>query len=117
MYYNFNSRNAILFGVDEAIFLEKLIQLIFEKKAIKNTEEYGKQTWIKISGKQFTKIFPFWTTSQTKRIINSLKKQKIIQTHLFNPSMENHTKSYALKNEEDFISIISKEENNYVLYA
>lgn len=95
---SFNTITAIKYGVNESIFLNNLIFWISVNKA-NNINFHDGKTWSYNSMEAFTKIFPFWSIGQIKRIIDSLKEQGVIISGNYNQSPYNRTMWYALTDE------------------
>ena len=89
-------------GVDEAIMLNHLIYwIIVNIKSDKN--RHKERTWTYNSVENFKLIFPYWSTSQIRRILKSLVDQGIIIEGNFNKIKYDKTKWYALNYEKDII--------------
>ena len=96
--YSFDVDYATEYGVDEAILLQNLIFWIIKNKACEK-HYYEGRTWTYNSAKSFEVLFPFWNEKQIRRIIDSLKEQKVIITGNFNKIAYDRTLWYALKDE------------------
>lgn len=95
---SFNTSIAIKYGVNESIFLNNLIFWISVNKA-NNSNFHDGKTWSYNSMDAFTRIFPFWSIGQIKRIIDSLKEYGVIVSGNYNQSPYNRTMWYALADE------------------
>ncbi len=91
-------------GVDEAIMLNHLIfWIIVNIKSDKNRHE--ERTWTYNSVVDFKPYFPYWSTSQIRRILKSLVDQGIIIEGNFNKLKYDKTKWYALNDEKGLLDI------------
>ena len=82
---SFNTRYAAKYGIEEAIMIEHLLFWI-EKNAANGKHFHDGRYWTYNSAGAFTKLFPFWSTSQIKRILTSLERQGVILKGEFNES-------------------------------
>ena len=98
MHYIFDTGLAERYGVDEAIVLNNLIFWISKNKANEKHFYEGKY-WTYNSKKAYTKLFPFWSEGQLKRIFSSLIKNGIITVGNFNKSPLDRTNWYSLVDE------------------
>lgn len=96
MIYSFETEFAKKYGVEEAILLQNFIFWINKNKA-NNVHFYEGEYWTYNSKKAMLELFPFWSESQLKRIINSLINQGVLITGNFNKSPYDKTTWYALK--------------------
>jgi hypothetical protein len=96
--YSFDVGYAQKFGVNEAIFLQNIIFWLRQNKA-NNKNFFDGKFWTYNSQNAYTKLFPFWTESQIKRIIKSLIDKKVIIIGHYNENKYNHTNWYALVDE------------------
>lgn len=85
----FDANVAQTYGVDEAIFIERLahrIEVARGYKACPSTAERvecvitGEQAWVPVTVEEFCEELPWWTYKQIRRIINSCIKQNLIET-------------------------------------
>lgn len=95
MVYSFDSRLAVEYGVDEAIFLHNLYYWIVKNEA-NGRHFYDGKSWTYNSMKAFTELFPFWSKRQVERIINSLKAKGAIYVGNYNSAGMDRTQWYAL---------------------
>jgi hypothetical protein len=114
MVHCFDIRAAQHYGVSEAIILRALAFRIQKNKARgrhqHEVEIEGKKvmrTWTYNSAAAWSKVFPYWTSWQVERILNSLKKQGVIVTGHFSKAPTDRSLSYALVNEERWINLDS----------
>tara|TARA_B100000315_G_C14309258_1_gene465538 strand:+ start:81 stop:467 length:387 start_codon:yes stop_codon:yes gene_type:complete len=91
-------------GVDEAIMLNHLIFWIVVNKKSNQTKHLGR-TWTYNSVVDFKPYFPYWSTSQIRRILKSLVDKGIIIEGNFNKSKYDKTKWYALNDEKGLLDI------------
>lgn len=96
MIYSFETEYAKKYGVEEAILLQNFIFWINKNKA-NNVHFYEGKYWTYNSKKAMLELFPFWSESQLKRIINSLINQGVLITGNFNKSPYDKTTWYALE--------------------
>lgn len=96
MIYSFETEYAKKYGVEEAILLQNFIFWVNKNKA-NNVHFYEGKYWTYNSKKAMLELFPFWSESQLKRIINSLINQGVLITGNFNKSPYDKTTWYALE--------------------
>ncbi len=65
---------ALKIGLNEAIFLQQLHYWI-----LKSSTNFDGKNWVYRTSKEWEKEFPFWSNSTIKRVINSLKKSRILE--------------------------------------
>jgi len=91
-------------GVYEAIMLNHLIfWIIVNIKSAKNRRE--ERTWTYNSVVDFKPYFPYWSTSQIRRILKSLVDKGIIIEGNFNKLKYDKTKWYALNDEKGWLDL------------
>ena len=95
MQYVFNVEIAKRYGVENAVFIQNLCFWIMKNKANKKHHYEGKY-WTYNSTKAYAEIFPFWTERQVRRIIDNLKKQKVIECGNFNKKGYDRTYWYTV---------------------
>lgn len=95
--YSFNLEVAIDVGFEESFMLNNIYFWI------KKNEEKGKVThyhdgkfWMYSTVREFTKRYPFWSSSQIKRILKNLKDNDYIETGEFNRWSPDRTKWYTI---------------------
>ena len=93
-----NSEHATMYGVEEALFLHNLIFWIRKNKS-NNKHFHDEHTWTYNSTKALSELFPFWSIKQINRIIQNLKKQKVILTGNYNKTQYDRTRWFALVDE------------------
>jgi hypothetical protein len=93
--YSFNVDIAQMYGVEESIFIHNLYFWILKNEA-NGRHWYEGRHWTYNSMAAFSELFPFWTTSQMRRIIsNCVAKGAVIKGN-FNKSNYDRTTWYAL---------------------
>lgn len=98
MDYSFNGDIAAKYGVDEAVFIHNLYWWIRKNQA--NGRHYkGGKTWTYNSIAAWSKLFPFWSESQVRRIVDKLKNNGAILVESYNKGKFDHTKWYAISDE------------------
>lgn len=103
MEYGFNIEHATLYGVNEAIFIKNLAFWISKNKA-NNKNEFDNRTWTYNSIEAYSQLFPFWTTKQTRNVITSLIKQRVIIKGNYNKRKYDRTSWYAFLEEDKFLN-------------
>jgi hypothetical protein len=94
MTYQFDAEIAAKYGVDEAIMIFNLSYWIRKNEA--NGKHYHDgRFWTYNSIDAFTKLFPFWSARQIRRILKSLEDSGIIVTGNYNTSTYDRTTWYA----------------------
>ena len=88
---------ALEIGLNEAIFLQQLHYWI-----LKSSTKIDGKKWIFRTTKEWEKEFPFWSISTITRVINSLKKSKILKVKRVYPHI------YYSINKENINKIESK---------
>lgn len=94
MNYFFDTDIAAEYGVDEAIVIQNLEYWIFKSEA-NNKHFHEGRFWTYNSAEAFRRFFPFWSASQIRRILQSLRDKDVIITGNFNPSAYDRTTWYA----------------------
>ena len=105
MTYFFDAQIAEQFGVDEAIIIQNFQYWIAKNEANKKHYHDGRY-WTYNTAEAFTKLFPFWSAGQIRRILKSLQEKDVLITGNFNPSAYDRTMWYAFSD-----SFISKFQN------
>lgn len=128
MTYQFDTDIAALYGVDESIMIANLQHWIRKNEA-NGKHFHDGRFWTYNSIDAFTKLFPFWTARQIRRILKSLEEKGVIVTGNYNTSAYDRTTWYAFgdsflhKGQKDFTetsngndqsgkSVINKETDN-----
>ena len=103
---------AILYGVDNAVMIWNLMYWIEHNEA-NGMNFYDGRTWTFNSIEAFTKIFPFWSKGQIRRIMKSLEDQGVIMTGNYNASQYDRKTWYAFT--DSFLQMhLSKSTNGSV---
>ena len=102
MNYMFDVDIATEHGVDEAIVINNFQFWIFKNKADERNKHDGR-TWTFNSVKSFESIFPFWSSKQIRRVVDSLVKKGILITGNFNIKGYDRTTWYAFENEDKWL--------------
>jgi hypothetical protein len=95
MDYSFNGKVAEIYGVAEAVFIHNLYWWIAKNEA-NGRHYYDGRNWTYNSMEAFTKLFPFWTIKQVRRIINKLYADGAIHIGNYNQRGFDRTQWYAL---------------------
>lgn len=93
--YSFNLKIAILYGVDEAIFIHSLEYWISKNRA-NGRHFHDGRWWSYNSVKALEALFPFWSKRQLERIINSCKNKCLVHVGDYNTDRRMRTCWYAL---------------------
>lgn len=99
----FQIEHSVRFGLEEAILIQNFIFWISKNKACGRHLRQDGRTWTYNSAPSFTRLFPYWTVKQIRRILASLLTQKVLMEGVFNQSGYDHTKWYAFVKESDFL--------------
>ena len=94
MTYQFDANIAALYGVDESIMIYNLSFWIRKNEA-NGKHFHDGRFWTYNSIEAFTKLFPFWTARQIRRILKSLEDKGVIVTGNYNTSAYDRTTWYA----------------------
>jgi hypothetical protein len=100
--YSFDIEHAQKYGVDEAIII-KNFQFWLRKNKANNKNIKDGRAWTFNSVKAFGILFPFWSSKQIRRTLESLVNQGIIITGNYNKIKNDRTKWYAFQNESIFL--------------
>ena len=94
MTYQFDTDIAALYGVDESIMIANL-QFWIRKNEANGKHFHDGRFWTYNSIEAFSKLFPFWTARQIRRILKSLEEKGVIVTGNYNTSAYDRTTWYA----------------------
>ena len=94
MIYQFDTDIAALYGVDESIMISNL-QFWIRKNEANGKHFHDGRFWTYNSIEAFTKLFPFWTARQIRRVLKSLEEKGVIVTGNYNTSAYDRTTWYA----------------------
>ena len=92
--YQFDPDMAERYGVDNAIMIWNLSYWIQHNEA-NGMHFHDGRTWTFNSVDAFTKIFPFWSKGQIRRILKSLEESGVIMTGNYNQSAYDRKTWYA----------------------
>lgn len=100
----FDENMAVRYGVDEAVMLQNLVFWI-RKNAANGVNFHDGHWWTFNSLEAFTRLFPFWSQKQVRRILTSLQRSGAIVKGDFNENRFDRTNWYRLGDgiEEDLI--------------
>jgi hypothetical protein len=102
MNYSFDIDVAKKYGLDEAIMIYNFQFWIMKNRACGKHEHDG-HTWTYNSVKAFSELFPFWNEDKIKRILSSLRDQKVLITGNYNQNAYDRTLWYAFEDESIFL--------------
>lgn len=105
MVYQFDTDIAKEYGLDEAVMIYNF-QYWIAKNEANRKHFYEGRYWTYNSADAFSKLFPFWSAHQVRRILKSLQEKDVLITGNFNPSAYDRTMWYAFSD-----SFISKFQN------
>lgn len=94
MTYQFDTDIAALYGVDESIMIANL-QYWIRKNEANGKHFHEGRYWTYNSLDAFTKLFPFWSARQIRRVLKSLEDKGVIVTGNYNTSAYDRTTWYA----------------------
>lgn len=94
----FRSEDAIKYGVEEAIVIDRFRILIGYHRA-NETHRHDGRTWIYNSLRALRDLFPWWSDWQLRRITSSLVQQSVLVTGSYNQNGYDRTKWWAFQNE------------------
>jgi len=94
MTYQFDTDIAARYGVDESIMIAHL-QFWIRKNEANGKHFHDGRFWTYNSLEAFTKLFPFWTARQVRRVLKSLEDKGVIVTGNYNVSAYDRTTWYA----------------------
>lgn len=97
--HSFSIKLAMKYGVENATFLKSLIFWIDLHKA-NNKHFHNGYYWAYNTLESLQKLFPYWSKRQLERIINNLKKAKVIEVSHFNKTPFDRTSWYTIIDEE-----------------
>lgn len=105
MTHSFDVELASEFGIEEAIFIDKLVGWIQHNRA-NNKNFHAGRTWTFNSAKAFADIFPYMTESKIKRVVAKLIEVGVIVKGNFNENQYDRTCWYSFTDEGN--SIVQK---------
>lgn len=92
--YMFDVDIATVYGVDNAVMIWNLNHWI-DHNAANEKNFYNGRYWTFNSIEAFTKLFPFWSKGQIRRILKSLEESGVIMTGNFNADRRDRSTWYA----------------------
>lgn len=95
MNHFFNIELAKDYSIDEAVLLQNLYFWI-EKNKANNKHFYDGEYWTYNSMEAFTKLFPYWTTSQVRRVLSNLENNGLIKKGNYNKASYDRTTWYSI---------------------
>lgn len=104
MNHSFDVDIAVTYGVNEAIFIENIRFWIAKNKANKR-HFYDGCYWTYNSMNSYSELFPYWTTNQVRRIIESLISKGVIVSGNYNQNPYDRTHWYALNPQMDLANL------------
>lgn len=102
MNYQFDTDVATEHGVSEAIMINNLTFWIAKNMA-NERHFYDGKTWTYNSVAAFSKLFPFWSDKQVRRVIESLIERNVIMTGNYNKNGFDKTRWFAFIDEDKWI--------------
>jgi hypothetical protein len=94
MEHRFNVELAMIYGVEEAVLIDKLVGWIHYNKA--NGKHYHDgRTWTFNSAKALAELFPYMTESKIKRVIARLVDSDIVVKGNYNENQYDRTTWYS----------------------
>lgn len=102
MNHTFNIHIAKRYGVNEAIMISNFQYWIAKNKA-NDKHQYDGRTWTYNSVKAFEELFPYLTSSQIRRCLESLVEQGVLLKGDYNKNRYIRTSWFAFANESMFL--------------
>ena len=102
MNHTFNIYIAKRYGVNEAIMISNFQYWIAKNKA-NEKHQYDGRTWTYNSVKAFEELFPYLTSSQIRRCLESLVEQGVLLKGDYNKNRYIRTSWFAFANESMFL--------------
>jgi hypothetical protein len=103
MQYSFDVREAVEYGVPEAIMIWNFRFWILKNKA-NEKHQYEDKTWTYNKIEAFQELFPFWSKRQIEHLLNKLIDKNVLIKGNFNQNKHNRTCWYAFIDEDKFLS-------------
>lgn len=94
MIHSFNTDDAAKYGLSESVMLNNFRYWIAHNKA-NRSHEYDGKTWTYNSVKAFEALFPYLTTNQIRRCVESLVTQGVLVRGNYNSSPYDKTSWFA----------------------
>lgn len=98
MIHCFDANLAKEFGIEEAIFIDKLVGWIQYNRA-NGINYHDGRTWTFNSAKAYADIFPYMTTSKIKRAIANLVEKGVVMKGNYNENQYDRTCWYSFTEE------------------
>ncbi len=98
MQFQFDSKIAEQFGLNEAVFIHNIFFWINNNKA-NNRNQFEGRFWTYNTKRAFVNQFPFWTYEQIKKIIVNLSENGVLLMSNFNENKWDKTIWYSLSDE------------------
>ncbi len=108
----FDIEDAVLYGVDEAIFLNNLKFWLTKNKANMKNVHDG-YVWTFNSANSYSELFPYWSMKKVQRLILSLEKRGVVISGNYNKLKYDRTKWLTMPE----FCIEPKEENPWTLMS
>lgn len=101
-FYSFETKHALKYGINEAIFINLLKYWIQHNRANKKNFFDGR-TWSYNTNEAWAESIPLFSPTQIKRILKSLEDQSVIKIGCFNENPFDRTRWYAFVDESEFL--------------
>lgn len=102
MNHTFNIHIAKRYGINEAIMVSNFQYWIAKNKA-NEKHQYDGRTWTYNSVKAFEELFPYLTSSQIRRCLESLVEQGVLLKGDYNKNRYDRTSWFAFLDESAFL--------------
>ncbi len=99
VFHTFDVETACQSSLEESVFLGNMTHWVIVNRSNQRNFHQGR-TWTYNTLDAFTKIFPYWSVGQIRRIIDKLLERGLIVTGNFNEDNRDQTKWYAFADEE-----------------
>lgn len=103
MEHSFDILHAKHYGIAEAVMIKNFQFWIAKNKANK-THQYDDRTWTYNSVKAFEELFPYLTSSQIRRCLESLVEKGVLIKGDYNKNKYVRTSWFAFNNESMFLN-------------
>jgi len=111
--YSFNEDIAIDVGFEESVMLDNIYFWINKNKSKSKVTHYHEgKFWMYSTVEKFTEQYPFWSSSQIRRILKNLKDNNYIETGEYNKWKPDRTKWYTVSPKG--LSMLSDNNNGFV---
>jgi len=102
MEHSFNIHYAQRYGLHEAIMIKNFQFWIWKNKA-NGSHKYDDRTWTYNSVKAFEELFPYLSSSQIRRCLESLVEQGVLIKGEYNKNPYDRTSWFAFRDESTFL--------------